>query len=118
MNARLLSFGRIEIDGQPYEHDIVIESGQVRRRDKRPSKALSGRGPGHTPLSAAEAIPWRGRRLIVGTGAHGRLPVMPDLYEEASRRGVDVVALPTSEACLLLGDADPDDVSAILHVTC
>jgi hypothetical protein len=38
--------------------------------------------------------------------------------EEAQRRGIAIEALPTSEACLLLADIDPDDVYAILHVTC
>jgi hypothetical protein len=97
-------------------HDVVIDSGDVRRRDKRPSKQLGHSG--HTPLSAAEAVPWHGARLIVGTGAYGRLPVMPELYDEASRRGVEIVALPTAEACDLLDKADRNEVSAILHVTC
>ncbi len=42
-------FGSIEIDGATYEHDVVIDDGRVRRRDKGPSKAL--RTAGHTPLS-------------------------------------------------------------------
>ncbi|MDQ3937739.1 MAG: hypothetical protein M3253_03555 [Chloroflexota bacterium] len=117
MNARLVSFGQIEIDGRRFRHDVVIEAGRVRRRDKAPSKAIAD-SSGHTPLSAAEEIPWIGRRLVVGTGAYGRLPVMPELYEEAGRRGVELLARPTAEACLLLRDADPEDVSAILHVTC
>ena len=50
-------FGSIEIDGATYEHDVVIDDGRVRRRDKGPSKAL--RTAGHTPLSAAEEIPCR-----------------------------------------------------------
>jgi hypothetical protein len=72
----------------------------------------------HTPLTAAEEIPWGGKRLIVGTGAKGQLPIAPELREEAERRGITIEALPTSEACRLLADLDPDDVYAILHVTC
>lgn len=117
MDARLVSFGQLEIDGQRFSHDVVVEAGRVKRRKKGPSKAHRDRY-GHTPLSVAEAIPWRGGRLIVGTGAYGRLPVMPELYDEAARRGIELVALPTSEACLLLRDANPADFSAILHVTC
>jgi hypothetical protein len=117
VDARLLSFGQIEIDGQRYDHDVVVDGGRVRRRKKGPSKAYRAEY-GHTPLSVAEAIPWNGRRLIVGTGADGQLPIMHELYDEASRRGIEVVAVPTSEACRLLRDSDVAQVSAILHVTC
>ena len=117
MDARLVSFGQIEIDGQRFDHDVVLDGGHIRRRKKGPSKAYRDTY-GHTPLSPDEAIPWRGPRLIVGTGADGQLPVMPELYEEARRRGVEVVALPTREACVLLADADIDKIAAILHVTC
>jgi len=43
---------------------------------------------------------------------------MPELWEEAKLRGVEVSALPTSEACELLGPIDDGEVYAILHVTC
>jgi hypothetical protein len=73
---------------------------------------------GHTPLSPDEAIPWSARLLIIGTGVSGRLPIMPELYEEAIRRGVENVAAPTGAACRLLQAADPRDLAAVLHVTC
>lgn len=55
---------------------------------------------------------------VFGTSAAGQLPILPDLYLEAERHGVEVVAPPTPEACRLLEAADPADVAAILHVTC
>jgi hypothetical protein len=95
----------------------VIDAGRIRKRDKGPSKALKGKAR-HTPLSAAEEIPWGGGRLIIGTGARGQLPIAPELGDEARRRGIAIEALPTLEACRLLDGLDPDDVFAILHVTC
>jgi hypothetical protein len=117
MKAELVAFGQLEIEGRDYRRDVVIEGGQIRKRDKGPSKALPNRSR-HTPLSAAEEIPWGGKRLIIGTGAKGQLPIAPELREEAARRGIVVEALPTSEACRLLADLEPADVYAILHVTC
>jgi hypothetical protein len=117
MRAHLVSFGVIEVDGQTYDHDVVIDRGEVGKRRKGPSKPHRDRY-GHTPLSADEVIPWGGDRLVIGTGAHGALPVMPEVFAEARRRGVEVVAVPTQEACQLLGDVEPRDVRAILHVTC
>ena len=116
--ARLVSFGEIEVDGQTFDHDVVLVDRVVRKRKKGPSKAYRDRY-GHTPLSADEEIPWTAARLIVGTGASGQLPVMPEVFDEARRRGVEIVALPTSEACrLLTGITDDESVAAILHVTC
>lgn len=117
MQARLIAFGELEIEGVEYTSDVVIDEGRVRRRHKGPSKGLRGQY-GHTPLTSAEAIPWGGRRLIVGTGAEGDLPVTPDVYAEAARRGIAVDAVPTRDACRLLRDLRPDEVHAVLHVTC
>ena len=117
MKARLVAFGEIELDGRRFDHDVVVEAGGIRRRKKGPSK-VSREQFGHTPLSAAEAIPWSAKRLIVGTGASGQLPLTQDLLEEARRRRVEIVAVPTADACRLLADADIGEVAAILHVTC
>lgn len=116
MRVGHFTFGSIEIDGEVHQHDVVIDQGQVRKRRKGPSKAIR-HGFGHTPLSAAEDIPWDCRRLVVGTGASGALPVMDEVREEARRRHVELVAVPTEEAIGLLG-GEPNETNAILHVTC
>src|SRR5450759_635531 len=67
MKARLLGFGCVEIDGTEYTHDVLIDRGQVRKRNKALSKPFRG-SLGHTPLSMAEDIPWGGHQLIIGTG--------------------------------------------------
>src|SRR5437762_12533307 len=117
MKARLVRFGEIEVEGKRYTHDVVIDGGKVRKRKKGPSKQFREKF-GHTPLSAAEEIPWGGNRLIVGTVAEGGLPVAPDVFEEAERRGVELTLLPTRQACRMLGDLKRRDVYAVLHVTC
>jgi hypothetical protein len=116
MRIDRFSFGSIRVDGVTYEDDVVIERGKVRARKKRPSKKFRD-AFGHTPLSVKEAIPWDCRRLVVGTGANGALPVMDEVREEAVRRKVKLVTLPTLEAIEKLG-SDQNDTNAILHVTC
>jgi hypothetical protein len=110
------AFGTIEVDGTTYEHDLVIDRGDVRKRRKGPSKALRSRY-GHTPLSAHEDIPWDCRRLVIGSGAAGALPIVDEVTEEAKRRGVELIVLPTPEAIQRLEGAE-GDTNAILHVTC
>jgi hypothetical protein len=117
MDARWIAFGEIEVDGKRYTHDVIIDGGEVRKRSKKPSKAFRGQF-GHTPLSAEESLPWGGSRLVVGTGAYGSLPVMPEVEAEARRRKVDLVVLPTPDALELLCDIDAKKVFAVLHVTC
>jgi hypothetical protein len=91
--------------------------GRVSKRKKKSSQPFRDEY-GHTPLSIHEAIPWGDQRLIVGTGVEGRLPVMAEVYQEADRRGVEIVTLPTEEACKLLSTLDEGQVHAIIHVTC
>ncbi len=110
------SFGSVRVDGVTYDHDLIIDRGKIRKRKKAASKRFRG-AYGHTPLSIAEDIPWRCRRLVIGTGADGALPVMKQVREEARRRKVNLVVLPTAEAIgVLAGNAK--DTNAVLHVTC
>lgn len=109
-------FGSIRIDGTTYEHDVVIDGGRIRKRKKKPSKSFRN-SYGHTPLSVAEDIPWACRRLVVGTGANGALPVMNDVEREAQARNVELLVFPTVRAIEELAKAGKD-VNAILHVTC
>src|SRR5207244_10232294 len=113
MKARLVKFGEIEVEGKRYTHDVVIDGGKVRKRKKGPSKQFREKF-GHTPLSAGEEIPWGGKRLIVGTGAHGALPVMDEVLAEAKRRGIEVISAPTSEVCELLEEVKKGQAYAIL----
>ncbi|HSC29028.1 MAG TPA: MTH938/NDUFAF3 family protein [Vicinamibacterales bacterium] len=114
-NARF-EFGVLDIDGVTYDHDIVIDRGEVHRRRKKASKRFR-EAFGHTPLSLEEDIPWRCTRLVIGTGAYGRLPVMDDVKQEAAERGVELIVLPTEEALKVLTKAG-QKTNAVLHVTC
>ena len=117
MKARLVKFGEIEVEGKRYMHDVVIDAVRVRKRKKGPSKVFREKF-GHTPLSAGEEIPWGGRRLLVGTGAHAALPVMDEVLAEAKRRGIELIAAPTVEVCQLLAEVKKGQAHAILHCTC
>ena len=117
MDVDYPGFGAILIDGERFDHDVVVEAEGVRRRKKGPSKPYRSRY-GHTPLSLDEEIPWSTERLVVGTGASGQLPIMPEVWEEAKARKVELIALPTSQACKLFRSIDEPQVNAIFHVTC
>jgi hypothetical protein len=115
MQFQSFSFGSIRIDGVTYEHDVVIDGGEVRKRKKKASKKYRDTF-GHTPLSVEEKIPWKCRRLVIGTGT-GALPVMDEVKLEAKRRTVELLIVPTARAIELLKQ-EPTGTNAILHVTC
>lgn len=116
MRIENFSFGSIRIDGVTYEHDVVIDRAEVRKRRKKESKQYRDRF-GHTPLSPDEPIPWNCRRLVIGTGAHGALPVMDEVKKEAGKRKVELLVVPTAQAIEELRK-ETADTNAILHVTC
>ena len=116
MDFRSFSFGSVTIDGIVYDHDVIIDRGKIRKRKKKPSKKFREQF-GHTPLSVEEAIPWKCRHLVIGTGRYGSLPVMDEVSREARRRGIALLIVPTDEAIQAL-TAKSKDTNAVLHVTC
>lgn len=89
-----LHFGSIVIDSTTYSHDVLIDRGRVLKRKKKPSKKFRIQF-GHTPVSVEEKIPWKCKRLIIGTGKYGSLPVMDQVKREAHRRKIDLLIAPT-----------------------
>ena len=116
MRISHFAFGVLEIDGVTYEHDVVIDHDEIQKRKKKASKKFQD-AFGHTPLSVDENIPWQCTRLVIGTGAYGRLPIMDDVKREAEKRGVKLIVLPTAEAIEVL-QKGTRKTNAVLHITC
>ena len=112
MRFETFSFGSIRIDGVTHEHDVVIDRGKVSKRKKKPSKQFRA-AFGHTPLSVQEKIPWKCRRLVIGTGK-GALPVMKEVRREAQRRKIKLLVLPTAQAIKTLKQ-NPKDCTPCPH---
>jgi hypothetical protein len=110
------SFGSLQINDEEYTKDVILDRGIIRQRKKKASREFRERF-GHTPISLKEDIPWECKRLVIGTGMQGQLPVMEEVRTEAQRRGVEIIACPTREAIELLRKA-PEETNAILHLTC
>ena len=92
----------------------LLIAGKIRKRKKKPSKQFREQF-GHTPLSVAEKIPWKCNQLVIGT--NGRLPVMEEVKQEAERRKIELLVLPTTDAIRTLRQA-AKGANAVLHVTC
>lgn len=108
-------FGSLQIDGNSYKRDVIIDRGELRKRWKKPSKKFR-KDFGHTLLSVEENIPGKCDRLVIGTGAYGRLPVMKGVRREAERpklkRFTNAVAVLLLLTPLLSGQ-NPDELLVV-----
>ncbi|MGD0340921.1 MAG: MTH938/NDUFAF3 family protein [Bacteroidales bacterium] len=114
MTVNDLSFGSITIDGETYDKDVIIDNGSVKKRKKAESKKYREMF-GHTPLSSDENIPWKCKYLIIGAGHSSSLPVMDEVYNIATRKGVEMAIMSTPEAIKHINNPH---TNFVLHLTC
>jgi hypothetical protein len=93
----------------------VVDRGKVSKRKKKPSKKFRQEF-GDTPLSLEEEIPWKCRRLVIGTGAYCPLPVMKEAGLEAGRREIELRTRPTALA-IDVSRGNLIETNATFHVT-
>jgi hypothetical protein len=105
-------FGRVTIDGREETRDVIV----------LPQRVVRGwwRKEGHglvleDPDEVLDELP---ERLLVGTGAYGRLRPDPRALDSLRARGVEVEVLPTGEAVERYAEFDPRKTAAALHLTC
>jgi hypothetical protein len=105
-------FGRVVVDGEEHTRDVIV----------LPCRTVPGwwRREGHSLVldDLEDVLGELPERLLVGTGAYGRMKPDPGALEELRRRGVTVEVLPTAEAVRRYGELDPARTAAALHLTC
>jgi hypothetical protein len=111
-------FGWIEIDGERYEHDVLIRlGGKIKRRKKKLSKQVYGTS--HT-LSRAEAehvFEEGARVLVVGTGQDDCVRLSAEAAAFLEKHRCAVHLHPTPDALEAWNGAGKDAVG-LFHVTC
>jgi hypothetical protein len=121
MNPKISSttFGSITIEGEEYDHDVVITiNGKIKKRKKKLSKAVYGTSHVVSLEEAQNIFHPDARLLIVGTGQTGYV----ELSDEAARFFKDqncVVQLrPTPDAIVLWNKTKEKEKIGLFHVTC
>ncbi len=112
------SFGSITIDGERYEHDVLIRSsGTVKKRKKRLSKQVYGTS--HTvSRDEAEHVFEDGLEvLVVGTGQNGVLQLSEEAESFFRENGVTIILQKTPEAIATFNKRK-GKVAGLFHVTC
>ncbi|WP_297506007.1 Mth938-like domain-containing protein [Thermococcus sp.] len=118
MKLEYPGFGRIAINGETYEHDVVVyPSGKVEERKKWISKRKHGTSHRIDPKELREYLKEDFDVLIVGTGFYGYLSLLPESRELVREK--DVIELPTKEAVEKFNElVGKKRVLGIFHVTC
>jgi hypothetical protein len=106
-------FGHIVIDGVSYRQDLLIWPGALKADWWRREAHLLQVDDLAPALAAGFEV------LVVGMGEPGRLQVDPALALYLKERGIDLVAMPTREACRVINSlAGKRRLAAALHLTC
>ena len=111
-------FGKITVEDEVYEHDIVIRlGGKVKKRQKKLSKAIYGNS--HTvSLDEAKHILDEGaQRLIIGTGQYDNVRLSEEAEEYFQKEGCSIGLFPTPEALKAWNQAEGKTIG-MSHVTC
>lgn len=106
------AFGRVTLDGREERRDLIVLPDRVVRNWWREEGHALVLGDLEDVL---EDLP---ERLVVGTGAVGRMAPDPRTLEVLRARGIEVEVYDTAAAVRRYGELDPQRTAAALHLTC
>jgi hypothetical protein len=112
------SFGSITVDGQTYDHDIVIRlSGEIIKRKKKLSKKIYGTSHKISKDEAKFVYEAGAQVIFVGTGQSGMAEISEKAAKYFQKHGLRCRALPTREAIELFNRSKEPKIG-LFHVTC
>ncbi|NIS82285.1 MAG: hypothetical protein GTO14_19235 [Anaerolineales bacterium] len=101
------------IDGNTYQRDLIILPDRVLPNWWR----LEGHSLANEDLQ--QALPGPPDVLVIGTGVFSRMNVPEEVHRDVEKAGVEVMVLPTKEACESYNRLREEKfVVAALHLTC
>ena len=112
------SFGSITIDGETYDHDVIIRlNGEVKKRKKKLSKSVFGTSH-KISLDEAEHIYEKGAEgVIIGAGQYGIVKLSKDAKIFFEKMKCEIDLQPTSKAMKHWNKAEKK-VIGLFHITC
>ena len=106
-------FGQIVINGKKYSSDVIVFPDRVQGtwwRSKSHKLSLE---------DITEILTENPEVLIIGTGASGRMRLLPQVQPEVEAQNITLIVQPTNEACDMYNQLSPfQRVVAALHLTC
>ena len=112
------AFGSITIEGQRFEHDVLIRlGGQIKKRKKKLSKAVYGTSHVLSEAEARQVYENGVERLILGTGQDDNVTLSEEATAYFQRKRCQVELLPTPQA-IHTWNKSRGAVIGLFHVTC
>lgn len=112
------SFGSITIDGQTFDHDVLIRlDGTIRKRKKKLSKQFYGTSHKISRPEAEFVYEAGAQTLVIGTGQYDQVRLSREAQEYFDDQGIQVIAAATPEA-IRLWNEQTGRVIGLFHVTC
>jgi hypothetical protein len=106
-------FGRIVIDGQTYNSDVVVYD------DRVTSDWWRKKGHELSVQDITDVFDEKPQALVVGTGSPGLMKVLPETRVALEEKKIELFVAPTEEACALYNDlCTKRRTVACLHLTC
>lgn len=106
------AFGRVLVDGEEHTKDVIV----------LPQRVVGGwwRREGHALVleDLGDVLDELPERLVIGTGAYGRMRPDPGALDQLRARQITVESLTTPEAVRRYGELDEARAAAALHLTC
>jgi hypothetical protein len=112
------SFGSITVDGESYDHDIIIAlDGKVKKRKKKLSKAIYGTSHKISLDEIKYVHQDNSEGVIVGSGQHGIATLSDDAREFLKSKSCQIVIKPTPEAIQEWNKTEGKWIG-LFHITC
>jgi hypothetical protein len=112
------TFGEITIDGNTYDHDVVVRlSGNVIKRKKKLSKKFYGTSHVLSEDEAKFLFEKGCDQIIIGSGQMGNVQLSPEAATYFDKKGCEVLLKPTLEAIRLFNRSQAHKIG-LFHVTC
>ena len=106
-------FGKIIINGQLYNKDLIIFSDRILPNWWREH------GHSLTMADLNEIIAVKPKVLIIGTGMYGRIKIQDNIFLKLESLKIEVIAVRTGKACQAYNQKQAENnVIAALHLTC
>lgn len=112
------TFGSIEVDGDVFNHDIIIRlDGSINKRKKKLSKRKYGTSHKVSLKEMKYVFEDGASSLIVGAGQSDQLRLSRKAKKYLEDQECRLQLAPTQQAIALWNGSDPQSI-ALFHVTC
>ncbi len=116
------SFGQVIVNGDTYDHDIVIFPDEIIKRKKWITKDQHGTSHKFTKEEMKEYLNDVDKsnidRVVIGTGQYGELALLPETKEYLKEHDVEFTERKTSDLVGQTNDYPRERTVFIIHVTC